>query len=98
MVSPPPDQNALVFVSSAGASLRYSNWRRRVWMPATVAAGLAELHFHDLRSNATTALIAEGVDVKIAQLRIGHNDPRISLGLYARATEADRRAAERVGG
>ena len=92
------DRNALVFVSPTGASLRYSNWRRRVWLPATRAAGLEGLLFHDLRSNATTALIAEGVDVKVAQVRIGHSDPRITLGLYPRATpEADRRAADRVG-
>jgi integrase len=77
---------------------QFLNWRRRVWLPATEAAGLAGLHFHDLRSNATTALIAEGVDVKVAQVRIVHSDPRITLGLYARATpEADRRAADRVG-
>jgi len=40
----------------------------------------------------------EGVDVKTAQTRLGHSDPRLTLGLYAQASnEADRDAAERVG-
>jgi integrase len=56
------------------------------------------LRFHDLRSIATTALIAEGVDVKTAQSRLGHSSPQVTLALYARATtEGDRRAAEKVG-
>jgi integrase len=56
------------------------------------------LGFHDLRSNTATALAADGVDVKVAQVRVGHTDPRVTLGVYARATtEADKRAAEMVG-
>jgi integrase len=67
-------------------------------LPATKEGGLPGLHFHDLRSNATTALIAEGVDVKTTQTRIGHASPQVTIGLYARATvEADRRAADKVG-
>lgn len=40
----------------------------------------------------------EGVDLKTAQTRLGHSDPRLTLGLYAQASkDADREAAERVG-
>jgi len=39
-----------------------------------------------------------GVDVKTAQHRLGHSDPRMTLGVYAKATtEADRAAAQAVG-
>jgi hypothetical protein len=49
------------------------------------------------RANAT-ALVAEGVDLKTAQARLGHSNPRLTLGLYAQATEAaDRAAADRLG-
>jgi hypothetical protein len=42
--------------------------------------------------------VLEGVDVKTAQTRLGHSDPRLTLGTYAQASsEADRDAAERVG-
>jgi len=56
------------------------------------------LGFHDLRRAAATALVLEGVDLKTAQTRLGHSDPRLTLGLYAQASsEADRDAADRVG-
>lgn len=42
--------------------------------------------------------MAEGVDVKTAQTRLGHSDPRLTLALYAQATtEADTVAATRIG-
>jgi integrase len=104
------DGTALVFVGSESGPLGYSTWRTRVWVPACVDAGLGELHvdgrstkyrglgFHDLRRTAATALVVEGVDIKTAQARLGHSDPRLTLGLYAQVvTEADRSAAERVG-
>jgi integrase len=92
------DGEALVFVSPDGAPLHYTNWRRRIWLPACEAAGLAGLRFHDLRSLAATALIAAGTDVKTAQTRLGHSSSRMTLDLYARATgEADRTAADAVG-
>jgi integrase len=59
---------------------------------------IAGLVFHTLKSNAATALVAEGVDPKVAQVRLGHSDVRVTLGIYARATSAgDRKAAEKVG-
>jgi len=43
------------------------------------------------------ALAAEGVDVKTAQTRLGHTDPRLTLAIYAQATtEGDRSAAEKL--
>ena len=90
--------DALVFVSPDGSRLHYSNWRRRVWLPARVAAGLPELNFHDLKHTAGTALLEEGVNIKTAQERLGHANPRTTLAVYAQATkEADREAAERLG-
>jgi len=61
-------------------------------------AGLPTLTFHDLRRLAATALVAEGVDVKTAQTRLGLSSPQITLALYAQATgTGDRDAARRVG-
>jgi integrase len=92
------DADAFVFVSPEGAHLDYSHWRRRVWLPACKRAGLRGLTFHDLRRAAATALVLENVDLKTAQTRLGHSDPRLTLGLYAQASsEADRHATSRVG-
>ena len=90
--------DAFVFASPGGAPLDYTNWRRRIWKPATVKAGLEGLTFHDLRRANATGLVAEGVDVRTAQARLGHSDPRLTLAIYAQATgEADRSAAARIG-
>ena len=92
------DPAAFVFASPGGAPLDYTNWRRRVWKPATIKAGLDGLTFHDLRRANATGLVAEGVDVRTAQARLGHSDPRLTLAIYAQATgEADRSAAALIG-
>jgi integrase len=60
--------------------------------------GYDGLGFHDLRRVNATALVAEGVDLKTAQARLGHSDPRLTLAVYAQATtEGDRTAADRLG-
>jgi integrase len=39
-----------------------------------------------------------GVDIKTAQTRLGHSDPRLTLAIYVQATtEGDRSAAEKLG-
>ncbi len=87
-----------VFVAPDGGPLDYTNWRRRVWIPACDSTGLGGVGFHDLRRAAATALVAGGVDVKTAQDRLGHSDSRLTLDLYAQVTtEADRAAAEIMG-
>jgi integrase len=43
-------------------------------------------------------MVLEGVDLKTAQTRLGHSDPRLTLAVYAQATnEGDRRAADLLG-
>lgn len=92
------DAEALIFVSPDGEPLHYSNWRRRVWIPARNAAGLGDLTFHDLKHTAATLLVEEGVDVKTAQVRLGHANPQTTLRIYAQVTEqADRAAATKLG-
>lgn len=91
------EPDALVFTTTQGARIRYDNWRRRVWQPATEAAGCAGAGFHDLRRLAATSLVLAGVDIKTAQVRLGHSDPRMTLAIYASAPiEADRSAADRL--
>jgi integrase len=91
------DSERLVFEAPEGGPLRYSNWRRRVWQPACARAGLGALTrdaegkteryrgpgFHDLRRANATGLVLAGVDLKTAQTRLGHSDPRLTIGLYA---------------
>jgi integrase len=90
--------DGLLFVTRDDRPLDYTNWRRRTWGPACEKAKQPSLRFHDLRSLATTALVAAGVDVKTAQTRLGHSSPQVTLGIYARMTaENDRNASDLVG-
>ncbi len=92
------DADEIVFVGSRGKPLDYSSWLHRCWQPACRAAGLEGLRFHDLRHANATGMVAAGVDVKTAQARLGHSDPRLTLAIYAHATtDADRAAADRLG-
>lgn len=92
------DADAFLFANADGGPLDYSNWRRRVWLPAAENADLTGLGFHDLRRTNATAMVLDGVDMKTAQARLGHSDPRLTLAIYAQATgEGDRSAAEKLG-
>ena len=92
------DNDAFVFVWPGGGHLTYSSWRKH-WLAAASAAGLPTgFGFHDLRRANATGLVAGGVDVRTAQARLGHSDVRLTLEIYAQATnEADRAAAETIG-
>ncbi|GAC1378604.1 MAG: hypothetical protein NVSMB4_08270 [Acidimicrobiales bacterium] len=92
------DSEAFVFSRPDGQPLAYANWRRAVWAPACARAGIEKCQFHDLRRTNATALVAEGVDIKTAQTRLGHSDVRLTLDVYAQAvSSADRSAADVVG-
>jgi integrase len=92
------DPAELVFPAPEGGPLRYANWRRRVWVPACSKAGVEGAGFHDLRRANATSLVLANVDLKTAQTRLGHSDPRLTLAVYAQATsDADKAAAEAVG-
>ena len=91
------DERALVFTSPTGGSLRYSNFRKRVWYPAVERAALPPIGFHDLRRTAATVLVANNIDMKTAQVRLGHANPALTLKIYAQATtEQDRAAAAMI--
>src|SRR5215218_3722320 len=65
--------DALVFLSSQGKHLRRSNFNRRVWQPATRAAGVEGLRVHDLRHTAGTLAAAAGGSLREVMHRLGHS-------------------------
>jgi integrase len=105
------DTHAYVFTMPGGGPLDYTRFRRKVWNPACVRAGLAHivddavtgkakyvgLTFHDLRRASATALVRSGVDVGTAQDRLGHADSRTTLDIYRQHnTDADHDAASKL--
>lgn len=92
------DPDEFVFPAPQGGHLDYAHWRRRVWIPATGVAGVEGLAFHDLRRANATGMVLDGINLKTAQTRLGHSDPRLTIAVYAQATTtADAAGAERLG-
>jgi integrase len=88
--------DAYVFTSAEGEPIERSNFRMRVWLPATQEAGLDGLRFHDLRHTAGTLTARTGATTKEIMARLGHASARAAM-VYQHATEdRDRLIAERL--
>ena len=86
-----------VFTSGTGGYLNPSGFSRW-WREFAKEAGFEGLKFHELRHTQATVLLANKVDVKTVQTRLGHANASITLNLYAHAVpENDRDAADLVG-
>jgi integrase len=69
----------LVFPAARGGPIRRSNFTRRVWIPATGAAGVEGLRFHDLRNTAATLAVAAGASTRELMVRMGHSSSAAAL-------------------
>jgi len=76
------EDEALLFTSSRGSALRYSNFRNRVWLPVTKAAGLEGIGTHICRHTSATLLLQAGASVKDVQSHLGHRDAAMTLNVY----------------
>jgi integrase len=77
-----------------GAVLRRA---RRIWTPATVAAGLPGLRIHDLRHTAVALWIAAGASPKEVAQRAGHTSVSFVLDRYGHLfPESDAALRERL--
>lgn len=86
-----------VLCSATGGFLSVANFERW-WRSFRTEAGFPDLRFHELRHTQATQLLAQGVDVKTVQARLGHSDASLTLNWYAHAVpENDRAAADRLG-
>lgn len=74
--------------------LSRSNFRQRVWLPATRSVGLDGLRFHNLRHTAGTLAARTGATTKELMARLGHASPRASMIYQHAAEDRDRRIAE----
>jgi len=83
--------------TDVGTMMRLDNFERW-WRNWRNKAGFPDLKFHELRHTQATMLLANGVDVKTVQTRLGHANPSITLGWYAHAIpENDHEAANMLG-
>ncbi len=60
-------------------------------------AGLPDIRFHDLRHTAATMMLLRGVNVKVAQARLGHSQINLTLDTYSHVLPSmDRDAADKL--
>ena len=86
-----------VLCGAVGGFLDQANFQRW-WRRFREGAGFPDLKFHELRHTQATQLIAQGVDYKTVQNRLGHAKASITMDFYAHAVpENDRAAADLVG-
>ena len=86
-----------VCCSDTGSWYRIDNFEHW-WGVWRKEHGFDGLKFHELRHTQATQLLANGVDVKTVQTRLGHASASITLGWYAHAIpEKDHEAADLLG-
>ena len=73
-----------MFSSPTGKPLRYTNFRRRIWLPALAATGLA-VHLHDLRHTGNQLVAEAGANLRELVDRMGHSTSRAAL-IYLHST------------
>lgn len=82
----------LIFTSSGGGPIHYTNWRSRVWVPATQRAGLEGVRYHDLRHAHASLLIDAGIDPVKVSRRLGHSRTSITVDRYSHLLDRDETA------
>lgn len=91
------DDATPVLCSATGDWLDKNNFGRW-WREFREAQGFPGLKFHELRHTQATQLLANGVDVKTVQNRLGHAKASITMDFYAHAVpENDQKAAQIIG-
>jgi integrase len=55
--------------------------------------GLRKIRFHDLRHTNASLMIASGIDIKVAQQRLGHSDVTTTLNIYSHVLQRSNQEA-----
>ncbi|WP_433354190.1 tyrosine-type recombinase/integrase [Microtetraspora malaysiensis] len=94
-----PEDDALIFTSARGGTLRRSNFRRAAdWAKNTTKIGFPGLHFHDLRHTGNTIAASSGATFRDLMERMGHDSVRAAMTYQHRTAEADRKIANAMNG
>lgn len=79
----------IVFQSRVGGYISYSNFSK-VWRDLLERQDFkGKYHFHETRHTNATELISSGYNMKAVSNRLGHEDIRTTLNLYAHALPKD---------
>ena len=92
------ERNDLIFASDDGTPLHSGNLTKRHFHPILEKAGLGHFTLYSLRHSCATLLLADGVNIKVIQERLGHSDITLTLSTYSHVLEGMQSdASERIG-
>lgn len=86
----------LVFTHADGSPIhpeRFSAWFKQ----HCAKSGLPTVRLHDVRHSYVTALLAQGVPLKVVSQRVGHASPMVTIAIYQHVQPGDDRAAATAG-
>jgi integrase len=86
--------DSYVFTSPDGHPIERSNFRFRVWVPATRRAGVYGLRSHDLWHTAGTLAARTGATTKELMVRLGHASHQAAMVYQHGASDRDRQIAD----
>lgn len=75
-----------VFAKENGDPIQINNFGQRSFADLIEKAEVKNIRFHDLRHTCATLLLANGVNPKIVQERLGHSDISMTLNRYSHVT------------
>lgn len=81
--------DALVFTGSKGQPIRRAWFRGTYWLPATKAAGLEGLRFHDTRHTFVALWVSLGRNAKEVSTVAGHSSVAFTLDRYGHLYASD---------
>ena len=81
--------DSLLFTGQRGKAISRNNWYRHYWTPATEAAGLPGLRFHDLRHTFVALWVHLGRNAKEVSKAAGHSSVAFTLDRYGHLYETD---------
>ncbi len=92
------NKNGLLFPSRRGTPLDHDNLVKRYLYPLLDQLGIPRCGLHTSRHGNGSLVDRLGTPIKVRQQRLGHSDPRLTLGTYTHAvSEDDQRVAAQLG-
>jgi integrase len=85
-----------VFANENGDPIQINNFGQRSFADLIETAEVKNIRFHDLRHTCATLLLANGVNPKIVQERLGHSDISMTLNRYSHVTPTMQDQAARL--
>jgi len=82
-LGPAYERNSFVFATETGTPINPRNLAQRDLKSALEKAKLGHHTLYSLRHSCATLLLAEGVNIKVIQERLGHADVSLTLSTYS---------------